>query len=286
MLFNDIAPADDTDDQEPNYDQDVQGIVRPDIESGNQTPMQFADIQPVAPAATSRSYWSSPCRRRSCSCSNHCSYRCWNLGCGRRCPASRPRNCSPWLAAGSIAAPWFAIPAALGAGLIASGVVGKIQDWFRDNYGPTTGPLSKPYEAAAAEQQPLAYGIGRAAPIVAGMTTGAVSPLVRAASAGIMGGVDVLQQGIEKGFGNVNPTEALGQAAVGAAFPVAREWAGGPRYGYGAPILLQAPQVGEEGRYAIGMHSRYSFEDDVKRETAASVSRHSADEGQNSKRKP
>ena len=162
---------------------------------------------------------------------------------GAAAPLVAPVTEALGLAAGSIAAPWITIPAALGAGLIASGVVGKIQDWFRDNYGPTTGPLSKPYEAAAAEQQPLAYGIGRAAPIVAGMTTGAVSPLVRAASAGIMGGVDVLQQGIEKGFGNVNPTEALGQAAVGAAFPVAREWAGGAR----PDLATRAPQVGEPG---------------------------------------
>ena len=133
------------------------------------------------------------------------------------------------MAATSEFGPWISIPAGIGAGLIASGVVGKIQDWFRDNYGPATGPLSKPYEAAAAEQQPISYNIGRAAPIAAGMTIGNVTPLVRAASAGLMGGVDVLQQGIEKGFGNVNPTEALGQAAVGAAFPVAREWAGGAR---------------------------------------------------------
>ena len=173
------------------------------------------------------------------------------------------------MAATSEFGPWISIPAGIGAGLIASGVVGKIQDWFRDNYGPTTGPLSKPYEAAAAEQQPLAYGIGRAAPIVAGMTTGAVSPLVRAASAGIMGGVDVLQQGIEKGFGNVNPTEALGQAAVGAAFPVAREWAGGAR----PDLATRAPQVGEEGVTPSGS-------------TAAPVSKTSAQSGETPVGKP
>src|SRR5208282_273091 len=133
------------------------------------------------------------------------------------------------MAATSEFGPWVSIPAGLGAGLIASGVVGKIQDWLRDQYGPSTGPLSKPYEAAAAEQQPLAYIIGRAAPIAAGMTTGSVTPLVRVASAGLMGGVDVLQQGIEKGFGNINPTEALTQAAAGAILPQAREWAGGAR---------------------------------------------------------
>ena len=61
------------------------------------------------------------------------------------------------------------------------------------------------------------------------MTTGNVTPLVRAASAGLLGSVDVLQQGIEKGFGNINPTEALVQAGAGAILPQAREWAGGAR---------------------------------------------------------
>jgi hypothetical protein len=147
------------------------------------------------------------------------------------------------MAATSEFGPWVSIPAGLGAGLIASGVVGKIQDWLRDQYGPTTGPLSKPYEAAAAEQQPLAYNVGRIAPIAAGMTTGNVTPLVRAASAGLMGGVDVMQQGIEKGFGNISPTEALTQAAAGAILPQAREWAGGAR----PQLVTRAPAVGEEG---------------------------------------
>src|SRR5208282_3616328 len=162
---------------------------------------------------------------------------------GAATPLVAPITEALGLAAGSIAAPWITIPAGLGAGLFASGVVGKIQDWLRDQYGPSTGPLSKPYEAAAAEQQPLAYNIGRAAPIAAGMTTGNVTPLVRAASAGLLGSVDVLQQGIEKGFGNINPTEALTQAAAGALLPQAREWAGGAR----PYTATAAPQVGEEG---------------------------------------
>ena len=147
------------------------------------------------------------------------------------------------MAATSELGPWVSIPAGIGAGLIASGVVGKIQDWLRDNYGPSTGPLSKPYEAAAAEQQPIAYNIGRVAPIAAGMTIGNVTPLVRAASAGLLGSVDVLQQGIEKGFGNIDPTEALVQAGAGAVLPQAREWAGGAR----PYMATKAPAVGEEG---------------------------------------
>jgi len=149
-------------------------------------------------------------------------------------------------------APWSSIAGGLAAGLIASGVVGKIQDWLRDKYGPSTGPLSKPYEAAAEKQQPLAYNIGRVAPIAAGMSTGAglvdaagkplITPLIRAASAGLMGSVDVMQQGIEKGFGNINPTEALTQAAAGAVLPQAREWAGGAR----PQLATKAPAVGEE----------------------------------------
>ena len=147
-------------------------------------------------------------------------------------PAAAPITAAIAAGARTMAAipnPWIGVPAGLVAGLIASGVVGKIQDWLRDQYGPSTGPLSKPYEAAAEQQQPLAYNIGRVAPIAAGMTTGNVTPLVRAASAGLMGGVDVLQQGIEKGFSNINPTEALIQAGAGAIMPQAREWAGGPR---------------------------------------------------------
>ena len=32
------------------------------------------------------------------------------------------------------------ISAGIVGGIFASGVVGKIEDWFRDNYGPSTGP--------------------------------------------------------------------------------------------------------------------------------------------------
>ena len=101
------------------------------------------------------------------------------------------------------------------------------------------------------------------------MTTGNVSPLVRAASAGLMGGVDVLQQGIEKGFGNINPTEALVQAGAGAALPVAREWAGGAR----PDLATRAPQVGEEGVTPSGS-------------TAAPVSKTSAQSGETAVGKP
>ena len=145
-------------------------------------------------------------------------------------------------------APWSTIGGGLAAGLIASGVVGKIQDWLRDKYGPSTGPLSKEYEAAAAAQHPLAYNVGRAAPIAAGMTTGNVSPAVRAGSAALFGGVDVLQQGITKGFGNIDPTEALVQAGAGAVLPQAREWAGGARPG----LATEKPAVYQEGTVPSG----------------------------------
>ena len=84
-----------------------------------------------------------------------------------------------------------------------------------------------------------------------------------------MGGVDVLQQGIEKGFGNINPTEALVQAGAGAALPVAREWAGGAR----PDLATRAPQVGEEGVTPSGS-------------TAAPVSKTSAQSGETAVGKP
>ena len=126
--------------------------------------------------------------------------------------------------------PWIGIPAGLAAGFIASGVVGKIQDWLRQRYGPSTGPLSQEYEAAAAAQQPLAYQAGRVAPIAAGMTTGAgVSAGVRAVSGALLGGADVAQQAITKGPGNIDWREAGIQAGAGALLPQARPWAGGAR---------------------------------------------------------
>ena len=145
-------------------------------------------------------------------------------------------------------APWSTIGGGLTAGLVASGVVGKIQDWLRDKYGPSTGPLSKEYEAAAAAQHPLAYNVGRAAPIALGMTTGNVAPEVRAGSAALFGGVDVLQQGLTKGFGNIDPTEALVQAGAGAVLPQAREWAGGARPG----MATEKPAVYQEGAVPSG----------------------------------
>ena len=141
MLFNDIAPADDTDDQEPNYDQDVQGIVRPDIESGNQTPMQFADIQPVAAQQPQVGpIGAAVAGAAPAAAPITAAIGAGTWAAGAAAPLVAPVTEALGLAAGSIAAPWITIPAALGAGLIASGVVGKIQDWFRDNYGPTTGP--------------------------------------------------------------------------------------------------------------------------------------------------
>ena len=133
-------------------------------------------------------------------------------------PAAAPITAAIAAGARTMAAipnPWIGVPAGLVAGFIASGVVGKIQDWLRQRYGPSTGPLSKQYEAAAAEQQPLAYQVGRVAPIAAGMTTGAgVSALVRAVSAALLGGVDVVQQAIKKGFGNINGDEAVSKPAL------------------------------------------------------------------------
>ena len=216
---------------------------------GDNTPMQFSDIQPeedingpvrfnqIQPPEPVQSNIPGPPQTGPI-----------GAAIAGAAPAAAPITAAIAAGARTMAAtsefgPWVSIPAGLGAGLIASGVVGKIQDWLRDKYGPATGPLSKPYEAAAAEQQPLAYNVGRIAPIAAGMTTGPVTPLIRAASAGLLGSVDVLQQGIEKGFGNINPTEALVQASAGAVLPRAREWAGGVR----PYTATAAPQVGEEG---------------------------------------
>jgi hypothetical protein len=209
-----------------------------------QQPMQFNDIQPEQPAGSGAPYPDSMLDKGG---------PAYGLA-----PEDQPPQTGPigaavagaapaaapilsGIAAGArtmaaIPGPW-GIAAGLGVGLVASGVVGKIQDWLRDQYGPSTGPLSKPYEAAAEQQNPIAYNIGRAAPIAAGMGTGIgavdaagnalITPLVRAVSGGAFGAVDVLQQGITKGFGNIDPTEALTQAAAGAILPKAREWAGG-----------------------------------------------------------
>ena len=193
--YNLVGPP--RDDRQLNFDQDIQGMVRPRIEYGDNTPAAGPSTPQPGPIGAAIA---------------------------GAAPAAAPITAAIAAGARTMAAtsefgPWVSIPAGIGAGLVASGVVGKIQDWLRDNYGPSTGPLSKPYEAAAAEQQPIAYNIGRVAPIAAGMTTGNVTPLVRAASAGLLGSVDVVQQGIEKGFGNIDPTEALVQAGAGAICP-------------------------------------------------------------------
>ena len=226
MRFDDIQAFDDGGDvNSPAQFNDIESMEAP-----NAGPIQFNQIQPPQASSAPQPPQVGPI----------------GAAIAGAAPAAAPITAAIAAGARTMAAipnPWIGIPAGLGAALIASGVVGKIQDWLRDQYGPSTGPLSKPYEAAAAEQQPLAYNVGRAAPIAVGMTTGNVTPLVRAASAGILGSVDVLQQGIEKGFGNINPTEALTQAAAGAAFPQAREWAGGAR----PYTATAAPQVDEEG---------------------------------------
>ena len=148
--------------------------------------------------------------------------------------------------------PWIGIPAGLAAGFIASGVVGKIQDWLRQRYGPSTGPLSQEYEAAAAAQQPLAYQAGRVAPIAAGMTTGAgVGAGVRAVSGALLGGADVAQQAITKGPSNIDWREAGIQAGAGALLPQARPWAGGAR----PEMATAAPTLGEEGAVSSGQQT-------------------------------
>ena len=231
MRFDDIQSFDGGGDVQPMQFDDIQPEEAP-----NEGPVQFAQIQPQSTQPANPPVEQPQVGPIGAAVAG-------------AAPAAAPITAAIAAGARTMAAtsefgPWVSIPASLGAGLIASGVVGKIQDWLRDQYGPPAGPLSKPYEAAAADQQPLAYNVGRVAPIAAGMTTGNVTPLVRAASAGLMGSVDVLQQGIEKGFGNINPTEALIQAGAGAVLPQAREWAGGAR-----PNLATAkvPQGAGEG---------------------------------------
>lgn len=155
------------------------------------------------------------------------------------------------MAATSEFGPWVSIPAGLGAGFIASGVVGKIQDWLRDQYGPTTGPLSKEYEVAAAEQHPLAYQAGRVAPIAAGMAPGTgIMAGQRAISGALLGGADVVQQAITKSPSNIDWTEAGVQGAAGALLPNARPWASGR-----PDLETLAPGVGQEGPTPSGTQS-------------------------------
>jgi hypothetical protein len=128
-------------------------------------------------------------------------------------------------ALGAAAGPVGAVGGALGGAFLAGGATRKLQDEIVDTLG-LDSPESRakdiqahPYVETAAE---LGTGLIGLSPGGAGTNIA-----TRLASGAIMGGVDLAQQGIQKGFGNIDPTQALIAGGVGAALPRVRPWAEG-----------------------------------------------------------
>jgi hypothetical protein len=119
-------------------------------------------------------------------------------------------------AAGAPAGLVGSLPGALAGGYLGQQAGAKISDILGLD-------ADKQQEAADIQQHPYASQLGAAAPAAAGFALGGGASMVtRALSAGLGAGVDLLAQGTEKGFNNLDPTETLIAGGVGAALATPR----------------------------------------------------------------
>ena len=119
--------------------------------------------------------------------------------------------------------PFVSVPAGFAAAGATTYAAQRVQDELTDKLGIT----SEEQRTADATQHPTASTVGELATALPTFGFGLESALAkRALSGAIVGGGNVAQQAITKGPENIDPTEALTAAGVGAALPNVRPWAG------------------------------------------------------------
>ena len=118
--------------------------------------------------------------------------------------------------------PFVSVPAGFAAAGATTYAAQRVQDELTDKLGIT----SEDQRQADAAQHPTATTVGELATAIPTFGFGAEAALAkRALSGGIVGSANLVQQGITKGPENIDPTEALTAAGVGAALPNVRPWA-------------------------------------------------------------
>lgn len=132
--------------------------------------------------------------------------------------------------------------AGIGTGMVVGGATRKVQDEVLDTLG-LDSPESRARDVA---EHPTAATAGALASAAVTFQPGQIGTKVaqRLGSAAILGGINVAQQGVEKGISGIDPTEAALAAGTGFVLPKPRGYIEGAGALGGRLVGREAPQAG------------------------------------------